>query len=162
MLSKRPDLFAHGHYAIGDYDVSPIVYTLRNCYLEKLKFFFEHEIPEKDSNPYGSRRTSWLGQNFVTDACSRDMEEYLIEQGYESEKKAPGWNYYLKNDGVNIFEFPGYENQVIDRLPQDTKIEATVVTMYKRNDCQWIKIKYDGDKEGWTTLDLGLGFNIGI
>lgn len=162
LFAKRPDLFTHGHYTMGDYGISPIVYTLRNCYLSKLKFFFEHDIPDLDKQPYGSRQAYWLGGNLITDARAQDMEEYLIGKGYEAEKSAIDYYYYLTKDGVNVFDAPGYENQVIDRLSKDTKIEATAVTMYKRNGVQWIKIKYSSGQEGWITQDLGLGFDSGI
>lgn len=167
LFEKRPDLFLHGSTEYGNYTIAPIIYVLRNSYLENLKFFFDNNIDwEKSYEMYGSRNAGgseyFLGGSLLTDAENLETIDYLVSKGFSKEKEISDYDIYICKEIINLYENPSFNSKVINQLSAEVKISGIVITLYKSENYQWIKLQTQDGITGWAPLDLSISYNTGI
>jgi len=165
-LKNRPDLFITRNASSGDYSEAPIVYVLKNCSLNELKFFFDNKInwEQPEEKLFGTRNAGGprfgLGGNILLYAKNKETLDYLISQGVKTEDKAPNFFYYFRHSVVSVYEAPGLSSNKIDEIPDSVEFTPVSVLMYCPDNYEWMKIEYDG-RQGWiSTYDFD--YNTGI
>lgn len=155
-LEKKKELFLSGTINWGDYSESPFLYVVKNKTIDDIKFYFDNELPvleSKDELLYGSRNAGGprfgIGGNILLYTDNEEIRNYLISKGVPSEIDAVSYfAYYLKKDNVEIYELPGFKNQVIATISKNDNFTALKVLTYKIDDEQWMKIAFN-EIEGW-------------
>jgi hypothetical protein len=175
LYAKRPDLFLHGHdIRPGDLGISPIIYIFRSNegtpgnHIKALDFFFDNRIEwEKSIELYGTRNRGGneylFAGTLLTEANYFIYYDYLIEKGFETEKDISETHIKVwSGKGCNVYEQPGFENNVILRLGNNVRINPIKITLYKKDNYQWIYIMYNENQYGWIAQDRYLSYDTGI
>ena len=155
-LEKKKELFLSGNINWGDYSESPFLYVVKNKNIDDVKFYFDNELPvleSKDELLYGTRNAGGprfgIGGNILLYTDNEEIRNYLISKGVPSEIAAVSYfDYYLKKETVELYELPGFENQIISTISKSDNFKALKVLTYKIDNEKWMKIEFNG-MEGW-------------